>query len=62
VVRPSTIIIVVLVLLVCGAGAWLVMGPRVSSPPQSDVSRGSDFFKPPQDYKTTGGQQMKPRW
>ncbi len=21
-----------------------------------------DFFKAPQDYKTTGGQKMKPRW
>jgi Ti type entry exclusion protein TrbK len=62
VVRPFTIIVVVLVLLVCGAVAWLVMAPRVPSSPQADTSRGSDFFKPPQDYKTTGGQQMKPRW
>ncbi|MDX3808613.1 MAG: DUF2749 domain-containing protein [Bosea sp. (in: a-proteobacteria)] len=30
--------------------------------PTDAASRGSDFFKPPQDYKTTGGQQMKPRW
>lgn len=57
--RPSTIIIAIIVFVAC-AGAWLVVGPCATNPWQTEASR--NFFKPPQDYKTSGGQQMKPRW
>ncbi|MGY3116154.1 Ti type entry exclusion protein TrbK [Bradyrhizobium sp. S3.14.4] len=60
--RPSTIIIVVIAISACAAGAWLFFAPRAPVPAQGTASRASDFFKPPQDYKTSGGQQMKPRW
>ncbi|MBO4228092.1 entry exclusion protein TrbK [Bradyrhizobium neotropicale] len=60
--RPSTIIIVILVIGAAAAGAWLVFAPRRPVPGQGTASRASDFFKPPQDYKTSSGQQMKPRW
>ncbi len=60
--RPSTIIIVVIMFMACAAGAWLVMGPRSTSSSQTEASRASGLFKAPQDYKTSGGQQMKPRW
>ncbi len=58
--RPSTIINSVIVFVACAAGAWLVIEPRATNPSQTEASR--NFFKPPQDYKTSGGQQMKPRW
>lgn len=61
--RPSTIIIVVIAIGACAAGAaWLFLAPRTPAPGQGTASRASDFFKPSQDYKTSGGQQMKPRW
>ncbi len=53
-------ITVVIVVVACAAGAWFVMGSRAPSASQTEASR--NFFKPPQDYKTSGGQQMKPRW
>ncbi|BAP81993.1 Ti type entry exclusion protein TrbK [Bradyrhizobium diazoefficiens] len=59
--RPSTIIIVILAIGAGAAGAWLVFAPRAYGG-QPAASRSSDFFKPPQDYETSGGQQMKPRW
>ena len=58
--RPSTIIIIVIVIIAGAAGAWLVIGSRARRASQTEASR--NFFKPPQDYKTSGGQQMKPRW
>jgi Ti type entry exclusion protein TrbK len=61
-VKPSTIVIVVIVIGAGAAGSWLVFAPRASTSPQAASSRAGDFFKPPQDYKTSGGQQMKPRW
>jgi len=61
-VRPSTIIIIVIAIGACAAGAWLLLAPRTPVPGQGTASRASDFFKPPQDYKTSAGQQMKPRW
>jgi Ti type entry exclusion protein TrbK len=62
-VRPSIIIIIVVIAIGAGAaGAWLFFAPRAPVPGQGTASRASDFFKPPQDYKTSGGQQMKPRW
>lgn len=60
--RPSTIIIVILVIGAGAAGAWLVFAPRTPVPGQETAPRAGDFFKPPRDYKTSGGQQMKPRW
>lgn len=60
--RPSTIIIVIVVIGAGAAGAWLVFALRAYGPGQPAASRSSDFFKSPQDYKTSGGQQMKPRW
>ncbi|MFK4484976.1 entry exclusion protein TrbK [Bradyrhizobium sp. USDA 336] len=60
--RVSIIIVVVIVIGACAAGAWLFLAPRTPVPGQGTASRASDVFKPPQDYKTSGGQQMKPRW
>ncbi|MDA9448303.1 MULTISPECIES: entry exclusion protein TrbK [unclassified Bradyrhizobium] len=60
--RVSIIIIVVIMIGAGAAGAWLVFRPSAPMPGQGTASRASDFFKPPQDYKTSGGQQMKPRW
>ncbi len=60
--RASIIIVVILVIGAGAAGAWLVFAPRTPVPGQGTASRASDFFKPPQDYKTSGSQQMKPRW
>jgi len=61
-VRGSTIVIVVVAIGACAAGAWLVFAPRAPVPAQGAASRANHCFKPPQDYKTSGGQQMKPRW
>ncbi|MCP3477860.1 entry exclusion protein TrbK (plasmid) [Bradyrhizobium sp. CCGUVB1N3] len=58
--KRSAIIIVVIAISACAAGAWLFVAPHSSS--QGATQRGSEFFKPPQDYKTSGGQPMKPRW
>lgn len=60
--RASIIIIVIIVIGAGAAGAWLFLVPRKPVPGQGTAPRASDFFKPPQDYKTSGGQQMKPRW
>ncbi|MET4214528.1 entry exclusion protein TrbK [Bradyrhizobium sp. LA2.1] len=61
--RRSAIIIVVTALGACAAGAWwLLFATQGSGSSQGATQRGSDFFKPPQDYKTSGGQPMKPRW
>jgi Ti type entry exclusion protein TrbK len=56
------IIIVVIAAGVCAAGAWWLLSPRTREGAASVPTRASDFFKAPQDYKTTGGQKMKPRW
>lgn len=58
--RPSTIVIAVIVIVAGAAQAWLVMSSCATDPAQTEVSHNS--FKPPQDYKLSGGQQMKPRW
>ncbi|MCP1845854.1 Ti type entry exclusion protein TrbK [Bradyrhizobium sp. USDA 4524] len=60
--RSSTIIIVVIAIGACAAGAWVFFARRGPVAGQGTESRASDFFKPTQDYKTSGGQQMKPRW
>ncbi|UEM18242.1 DUF2749 domain-containing protein (plasmid) [Bradyrhizobium barranii subsp. barranii] len=60
--RPSTIIIVVIAIGACAAGAWLFLAPHTPRPGQGTASAAGDVFNPPQDYKTSGGQQMKPRW
>ncbi|MBR0883216.1 Ti type entry exclusion protein TrbK [Bradyrhizobium japonicum] len=60
--RPSTIIIVVIAIGACAAGAWLFLAPHTPRPGQGTASAAGDVFTPPQDYKTSGGQQMKPRW
>jgi Ti type entry exclusion protein TrbK len=39
-----------------GGGWFIFAGPQ--PPPQSR----SDFFKTPQSYPTSGGQEMRPRW
>jgi len=59
-VRRLTIVIIAAV-AACVGGVWVFYAQRGPAPTDA-ASRGSDFFKPPQDYKTTGGQQMKPRW
>lgn len=56
--RRSAIIIVVIAIGACAAGAWLLFALHGAG----TTRRASDFFKPSQDYKTSGGQQMKPRW
>lgn len=56
------VIIVVAAIGACAAGAWLVFATRGAGSSQGNSQRASDFFKPPQDYKTSGGLQMKPRW
>jgi Ti type entry exclusion protein TrbK len=62
-VRPSAIIIIVLIVIAaCAGGAWWLLAPRTPEAAASVPTRASDFFKAPQDYKTTGGQKMKPRW
>ncbi|GLR87729.1 entry exclusion protein TrbK [Bradyrhizobium iriomotense] len=60
--RVSIIIVVVIVIGAGAAGAWLAFAQRTPVSGQGTASRASDFFKPPQDYKTSGGEQMKPRW
>lgn len=60
--RASIIIVVIIAIGAGAAGAWLVFAPRTPVPGQGTASRASDFLKPPQDYKTSGGQQMKPHW
>ncbi len=59
--RPSAIIIVVIAIGACATGAWLFLARGPSAPTQ-DETRAGNFFKLPQDYKTSGGQPMKPRW
>jgi len=61
-VKPSTIVIVVIVIGVGAAGAWWLLAPRAPAPAQDAASSAGTFLKPPHDYKTTGGQKMKPRW
>jgi Ti type entry exclusion protein TrbK len=62
-VRSLTIIVVVVITIAAGAsGAWLFLTPRTPRPEQEAASRLHDFFKSRQDYPTSGGQQMKPRW
>ncbi|MHC2566275.1 DUF2749 domain-containing protein [Bradyrhizobium liaoningense] len=58
----ASIVIVIVAIGAGAAGAWLVFAPRRPEPGQGTPSRASDVFNPPQDYKTSGGQQMKPRW
>ncbi|MCK1326682.1 DUF2749 domain-containing protein [Bradyrhizobium sp. 156] len=58
--RPSTIIIVI-VIGAGAAGTWLFLAQRTSVLGRTE-SRAGDFFTPTQDYKTSGGQPMKPRW
>ncbi|MBK3666254.1 entry exclusion protein TrbK [Bradyrhizobium diazoefficiens] len=60
--RRSAIIIVVIAIGACAAGAWLFFALHGAGTSQGTTQRASDFFKAPQDYKTSGGQQMKPRW
>ncbi|WP_035696714.1 DUF2749 domain-containing protein [Bradyrhizobium liaoningense] len=60
--RASIIIVVIIVIGASTAGASLVFAPRTPGPGQGTASAAGDVFKPPQDYKTSGGQQMKPRW
>ncbi|UFW92207.1 DUF2749 domain-containing protein (plasmid) [Bradyrhizobium barranii] len=60
--RPSTIILVLIAIGISAAGASLLLAPRMPIPAHGTGSGGDDFVKPPQDYKTSGGQQMKPRW
>lgn len=60
--KPTSIIIVVIVIGAGAAGSWLFFGQRASTSPQAVLSHARDFFKVPQDYKTSGGQKMKPRW
>lgn len=59
--KSSTIMIIVAIGTVA-VGAWWLLAPRTSVPASDATSRADDFFKVPQDYKTTGGQKMKPRW
>jgi Ti type entry exclusion protein TrbK len=62
-VRPSAIIIIVLIVIAaCAGGASWLLAPRAPAPAQDAASRAGTFVKPPHDYKTTGGQKMKPRW
>jgi Ti type entry exclusion protein TrbK len=61
-VKPSTIIIVIIAIGAGAAGAWLALAPRAPVSACDTTSRAHDFFKAPQDYKTTGGQKIKPRW
>ncbi len=51
-------VIAVIVFLVAGVGVALWL--KVSEPSRPTATR--DFFVVPQDYETTGGQQMRPRW
>lgn len=55
-----TRIIVIAVLVVSvvgiGTGLWVV------SSRESSMEAGREFFNAPQDYDTSGGQQMRPRW
>ncbi|ABE65139.1 hypothetical protein Nham_4564 (plasmid) [Nitrobacter hamburgensis X14] len=60
--KPSTIIIVIIAIGAGAAGAWWLLAPRAPAPTSDATSRAHDFFKAPKDYKTTGGQKMKPRW
>lgn len=60
--RRSAIIIVVIAIGACAAGAWLLFALHGDGTSQGETQRASDIFKAPQDYKTSGGQQMKPRW
>ncbi|MFT4118331.1 entry exclusion protein TrbK [Bradyrhizobium sp.] len=56
---------IVIAVIAIGSGAvvaWFVFAPRTSGAGQDAASRARSFFKPPQDYDTSGGQQMKPRW
>ncbi|MCP3468613.1 entry exclusion protein TrbK [Bradyrhizobium sp. CCGUVB23] len=59
--RPFTIIIVI-VIGAGAAGAWLFFAPHGAGSSQGGSQRAGDFLKPPQNYKTSGGQPMKPRW
>jgi Ti type entry exclusion protein TrbK len=61
-VRPSAIIIIVVATGACAAGAWWLLAPRTPEGAANVPTRASDFFKAPQDYKTTGGQKITPRW
>jgi Ti type entry exclusion protein TrbK len=56
------IIIIVVATGACAAGAWWLLARRTPEGAASMPTRASDFFKAPQDYKTTGSQKMKPRW
>ncbi|MFG1428845.1 entry exclusion protein TrbK [Roseixanthobacter glucoisosaccharinicivorans] len=60
--KPSTIMLLIIAVGACTAGAWLFVTTRTPVPPSGASPHTAEFFKPPQDYKTTGGQQMKPRW
>ncbi len=72
--KPLSILIILGVAVVVGAGVWLFVQPShsgqvaagnslSSSPPNGDArKRGEKFFGGKKDYDLTGGQEMKPRW
>ncbi|WP_373691821.1 DUF2749 domain-containing protein [Bradyrhizobium japonicum] len=45
--RPSTIIIVVIAIGACAAGAWLFLAPHTPRPGQGTASAAGDVFTPP---------------
>ncbi|UPU01720.1 DUF2749 domain-containing protein (plasmid) [Bradyrhizobium barranii subsp. apii] len=40
----------------------MFFAPHGAGSSQDGSQRAGDFLKPPQNYKTSGGQPMKPRW
>ena len=53
--RPLHIVLVIAIVVLASGGVWFAFAPSQSQKP-------SGFFETKQDYDTTGGQQMRPRW
>jgi len=53
-VRPLYIVLIIAIIALASGGLWLRLAPSSQKP--------SSFFDTKQDYDTTGGQPMRPRW
>lgn len=52
--KPLSIALIIAIVAIGGGGLWFSLAPSSQRP--------SSFFDTKQDYDTTGGQPMRPRW
>lgn len=57
-VKPSVLVIAVLVCAAAAGGIWFFVGRPLSE----ERTRAKEFFATPQKYDMKNGQEMRPRW